>query len=101
MLAWHLAQASFPGMLDETEIFSAAEAPLVVDEACGAVCAQVGPLLRKLQNKSEMASQRMVWCFCLSRGSWRALLQVAAVSDTGEFAGGRNAPRFNRAEVIG
>jgi hypothetical protein len=98
MAAWHLAQASFPGVPEEEARLCAGADGIVGVAAFSSVCALLGQLERQLQHKNATTSAMMIRCLC--RGRRRASSQTVPASGDSELGETREVGRFNRAEVI-
>lgn len=97
MAAWHLAQASFPGVLEEGAWLSAAAGLIVEVAAFSSVCAVVG-VERKPQHENVTTSEITIRRLCRRGGA--PSLRKLPVSDDGESGKTREVERFNRAEII-
>jgi hypothetical protein len=98
MAAWHVAQASFPGVLEEETRLCARADPAVGVAAFGSVCALVGQPERQLQHKHATTSAMMVRCLCRERR--QSSSPTVPVSDDSESGETREVGRFKRAEII-
>jgi hypothetical protein len=98
MAAWHLAQASFPGVPEEEARLCAGADGIVGVAAFSSVCAVVGKLERQLPHKNATTSEMMIRCLC--RGRRRASSETVPASGGSELRETREVGRFHRAEVI-